>query len=342
MSEPLNELITIPSESALEVFTKPDAIAPYLEQIKQAVTGHVPDLSTAKGRKEVASLAFKVAKSKTYLDSAGKALVDEYKEIPRKIDATRKQARDYLDALRDEVRQPLTDWEDAEKARAAKHEAAIAQLADTTTEGMTAAEIGARIQALDVCDIGTEWEEFEAEAHRVKAASLSALREAMDVREKYEAEQAELAELRRKQVEQEQRDREAAIAREATERAQREAEARAQAERQQSEQRERELMESAERAEREKEDAERRALAAQQQAEQAEQRAKEEAERQYLAEQRRLAEETMKREADRDHRKAINTAALDAFVEGGLNREAAKMAVTLIAKRQIPAVMISY
>ena len=41
-------------------------------------------------------------------------------------------------------------------------------------------------------------------------------------------------------------------------------------------------------------------------------------------------------------RRAINRAALDAFVQGGMTEECAKLAVTLIAKKAIPAVSITY
>jgi colicin import membrane protein len=48
------------------------------------------------------------------------------------------------------------------------------------------------------------------------------------------------------------------------------------------------------------------------------------------------------RQADKEHRGKINRAAFAAFVQGGLSDEAALIAVTLIAKRAIPNVTISY
>src|SRR5690606_30208205 len=120
------ELVTLPpQESALEVYQQPSGLDPYIERIRAEVAGHVPDLTTDKGRKAVASLAFKVRKSKTALDNLGKQLVDDLKEIPKKIDAERKRMRDTLDALADEVRQPLTDWEAAEEQRTDAHKQAI-------------------------------------------------------------------------------------------------------------------------------------------------------------------------------------------------------------------------
>src|SRR5690554_229276 len=210
MSEPINELITIPSESAFEVFTKPDGIAPYLEQIRQAVIGEVPDISTDKGRKAVASLAFKVSKSKTYLDSVGKTLVDEYKEIPKKIDANRKQARDYLDALRDEVRQPLTEWEEQQKIV----QAVIDQLASAykLEPDSTADQIAQAIAHLEGFDLSGMGDRL-AEAEGAKLASLESLREQLAKRQQYEAEQAELARLRAEAAERERIEREQQIAR---------------------------------------------------------------------------------------------------------------------------------
>jgi hypothetical protein len=52
--------------------------------------------------------------------------------------------------------------------------------------------------------------------------------------------------------------------------------------------------------------------------------------------------ETARREADQAHRKAINSAALAAFVEAGLTVEQGVIAVTAIARRVIPSVRIDY
>ena len=54
------------------------------------------------------------------------------------------------------------------------------------------------------------------------------------------------------------------------------------------------------------------------------------------------AAEQAKRERNRAHKAKINSAALAAFVAGGMTEECAKMAVTLIASGKIPAVAIAY
>lgn len=120
------ELIALPEpESALAVFGKPQGLDPYLAKIKEELDSFVPDVSTKKGRDAIASIAYKVAQSKTALDNIGKDLVAELKDVPKKIDAERKRMRDLLDQWKDEVRKPLTDWEDAEEARKAAHQSLI-------------------------------------------------------------------------------------------------------------------------------------------------------------------------------------------------------------------------
>lgn len=341
MSEALNELIVIPKETALEVFTTPGSIQPYLEQIKVAVTGIAPDLSTDKGRKAVASLAFKVTKSKTYLETVGKGLADEQKEIPKKIDATRKTARDFLDALATEVRKPLTDWE----AEQAAIQAVINSMAGAykLEPDRTAEQIEQAIAYLEAFDLaGKGMGDRLAEAEAARAASLASLRDQYAKRKQYEDEQAELAELRRKQAEREQRDREDQIRRDAEENTRREIEQRQQQEREESERQVREAEEATQRAERERLAAEERHA---QELRDSEARAEQaaEQERQRIAEEQRLEEEAARaREADREHKKSVNTAALSAFIDGGMDPEAAKLAVTLIAQRRIPAVSIAY
>lgn len=251
--------------------------------------------------------------------------------------------RDLLDGWQAEVRQPLTEWEQAEEARKAKHQAGIDQInLRLECRDLDAAELKSNIAWLEGMAIGAEWEEYETEAARSKEKALLALREALIAREKYEAEQAELAELRRKQAEQEQKDREARIAQEAAEKAQREAEAKAQAERDAAAQRERDLELQAERAKRAELEAKQRA----EQAERDAQRRADEAaavERQRQAdEQARIEAETKAREADKSHKKAINNEALAAFIAGGMPEECAKQAITMIAQRKIPHISINY
>lgn len=354
-----------PKESALAVYCKPSGLEPWLEKIRAEVTGHVPDLKTKKGREAIASLAFKVRKVKTALDGMGKQLVDDLKDVPKRIDAERKRMRDALDALADDVRRPLTEWEQAEDDRVQRHKDALEGITTLVAScGETSDSLRSAIGAVESIAIGPEWEEFETEAARTKDKALTGLRDRLVAREKYDAEQAELARLRAAEAEREQKEREERIAREAAEQAQREADARAQAEREAvirreheakaaADRRELELKLQAEQAEKAAAQAKADKIAAEQRAEQeriaAIEREKQAAEAARQAEIKRQADakaaeeaEAARRERDKAHKGKVNRAALAAFVAGGLPEECAKLAVTLIAKGEIPAIKISY
>ncbi len=321
------ELITVPTTNALHVFTTPDAIDPLLTRVREQIDGFRADVSTLRGRKEVASFAYRIAQTKTAMEAVGKALADEQKEIPKKIDASRKKLRDTLDAWRDEVRQPLTDWEAAEEARVQRHRGGIANLLTEPARDATAAQIASMIEGAEAVRIGPDCEEFEAEYRRAKDDALGMLRSRLHEAKGREAEQAELARLRRESEERAARDRDEQIRREAAERATREAEEAAA-----NEQR---RIEAAARAEREA--AEQREADLRRQAAEADRRAEEAA-----ANERRRIEAEAAAAADVAHRRRINRTALDALVKAGIEGEAAEKVIRAIVDRQIPNVSISY
>lgn len=350
------ELSLLPTkETALQVFSSECGLDPYLAQIKKEIDAFVPDVSTKKGRDAIASIAHKVARSKTALDNVGKELVAELKDIPRKVDAERKRMRDLLDQWKEEVRKPLTEWEEAEKARVATHQTNLTTIKEMTIGAQveSSAILRHRISHLNAITIDSAWQEFESEAHRVKAETLEALNAALVERESYEAEQAELERLRAEEAARAQKEREERIAREAAEAARRDAEAKANAEREAAIKREAEERAAAERRELElklaAERAEREAIEAKQREEravaEAEARAKQaaELERQRIADEKAAEEaEAKRRERNRAHKAAINSAAKQALIEAGIPAEHAEAAIKEIALGKVPNVSISY
>jgi hypothetical protein len=334
-------LVTVPSsDTAMAMFTALDAagIEPLLEMIRERIDEFVtPDVETVKGRKEIASFAHKIVQSKTALEEVGKALADEAKAIPKKIDASRKRIKDTLDEWRSEVRKPLDDWESAEERRVKRHVDQIAAIAALGTHDATleSAVLRKSLIVVEAIELGPRLEEFEAEYARAKDAAIRSLKAALATREKYDADQSELAALRREAEERKAKDHEESIRRAATEKAERDAAVRAQSER--------EAIEAAAKAERVA--AEWRELELQRQVEESkriavetEARVKREAEEAAA----RVAAETKAREADKAHKAKINSAAMAAFVAGGLSHAEAIKAVVMIAKKQVPQVFISY
>ncbi|WJD60622.1 hypothetical protein [Pseudomonas kurunegalensis] len=354
-----------PKDTALQVYQAANGLDPYLRKIREEIDAFVPDVTTRKGREAIASIAYKVARSKTALDNVGKELVAELKETPKKVDAERKRMRDLLDAWQEEVRRPLNAWQAAEDDRVDRHQARIQQLRDLVdVETLFAEGIRFKISQAEAVVIDEGFEEFEAEAHQAKAKTLESLRASLARQEKHEAEQAELERLRAETAAREQKEREERIAQEAAERARLEAEHKAQAEREAAQRREQEakavadrreleLKLQAEQAERAKAQAEADRVAAEQRAEQERQaaaRQAEEAAEQARQDERRRADaaaaeilrQQEARESDKAHRASINRTALEAFVAGGMTEQCAKQAITLIAQRKIPNIAISY
>lgn len=105
-----------------------ETIEKILNRIETLSRSVPADLTTAKGRKLIASTAHKIARSKVYLDEIGKNLVAEWKTKTALVDQSRKKIRDRLDNLKDEIRGPLTEWESAEAARVERCKAEVERL----------------------------------------------------------------------------------------------------------------------------------------------------------------------------------------------------------------------
>lgn len=342
------QLVTIPTDVALFVYTTDKAIDSFLASIRKELDAFVPDISTVTGRKAIASMAYKVAQSKTYLEGVGKALADEQKEIPKKIDACRKTVRDTLDKWRDEVRKPLTDWENAEDARVKRHTDFITVLNDISRNAPGRDSTGLResLAFVEAVAIGPSCEEFEADYARAKDAARASLNDEIPRAEKRETEAAELIRLREESAKRAEADRIVAIQREAAEKATRDAEAAAKQKLDDAAARESAVTAAAAEAARQAEIAAQRKIDEANEAAAAAQRREADtaARLQREADEKKQAEEleSARREANKRHCGAINRKAVAAFVEGGMTEKAAMQAVTLIAQKAIPAITILY
>ncbi len=118
-----NELIVAEKIDPIIIFTG-DGMPKILKEIEEKALAYCSTLSeeTAVGRKEIASLAYKVAQSKTLIDDMGIVVADDSKKKVKLIDGNRKLARDFLDDLKKKVRKPLTDWEEYEASQKAEAE----------------------------------------------------------------------------------------------------------------------------------------------------------------------------------------------------------------------------
>ncbi|HDT5935288.1 TPA: cell envelope biogenesis protein TolA [Enterobacter kobei] len=322
MSE-TTDLVVIEKANAMTVFKSADQIEDILQKVEREVMSFVPDVTTAKGRKEIASLAYKVAQTKTYLDGLGKDLVAELKEIPKLIDANRKTVRDRLDELKEKARQPLTDYE-VEQERI-KQEEEAKRAAEELAKKIEADHEMALLMN-DAFD--RELAEKKAEQERHRIAHEEEIKRQAEERAKREAEEKAAAEIAAAKKREED-----AIA------------AKAQAEllaKQEKEKAERDAKEALARAEREKQEAiEAERKKAQDEADRIRREAEaKEAER--LAEEKRIKDEEERRAQDKAHRKEVNNKILADLIKAGASEDVSKSIITAIVKGEVFATRIAY
>jgi septal ring factor EnvC (AmiA/AmiB activator) len=365
---PVTDLIKLPeisAEKAPTIFGH-NSLKQFVDAARAAVINEVPDLSTDKGRKRIASLAATVARSKTAVDDAGRLYLKKLKEQPKVIEAELRKFETDMNALRDEVRKPLNEWQAARDAEEDRLQAGIDQVvarftlaADATADEIQGALFGLEQEPLTVEDFGHRLEEAEQK----RAYGITVLTEALAKRQQYENEQAELVENRRKiaaleeekkikdaaelavkeererneKQQQEQRDADAKRVRDAEDTARRNKQALADAEQKLADER----RQSQQREEKAAADARQKVL---------DDQAAKDRQQQAEADQQRRDDEA--RAANRAHCGAINKAALEALLkinlsgdgqpEAFLMPDEAKAIITAIIKQQIPAVTITY
>jgi len=312
-----DEALVLVQAQPMEKLFERVTIDPILDKIATHCRAVPRDMSSETGRKAIASLAYKIAKTKTFIETQRLSLVTAEKKRLQAIDSEGKRIRDTLDSLKDEIRKPLTDWEDAEKARVEKHEAMMLDLARTDYHGTI--EVQERIDFLTDFS-ASSLEEFAERAQAVLHNSMIVLKLKLDQCKKDDADRAELARLRSEREAREKKEHEERIAAQA---------------REQAEKRAKEAEERAKRAEEEKAAAVRKAKI---DAEFAVTRERERAEQVRKAE----AEAAAKRESSRKFRAQVHNAALDVLIKNGIPSATAKKVIELIAKGIVPRVSVSY
>lgn len=334
MSE-ATDLVVIEKSNAMAVFTTKEQLDPIIEAIEKEARSLVPDVSTKKGRDAIASMAHKVARSKTYIDNAGKDLVAELKALPKQIDESRRLVRERLDLLKDEVRRPLAEWE-AEQERIKAEEKAKREADELAKE----IELAHREALLDNIEYDREVAEMKAEAERHRLAQEEFLKKMAAAEAKKEAEEKAAAELATAQK----READAIAAKAQAELLAKQAQERAEREAKEAQERTAKLAQEArEQAEREKQEA---IAVEQRKAQEAADKVRREAEAKEaarLAEEKRISDETAKREADVKHRKAVGTDIVNALTSHtSITREQAIEVLTALKDGLVPHTKISY
>lgn len=314
----MSELIVSSEINAITIFTG-NGLDSVLDKIQDQIKTIVPDIDTAKGRKEIASLARKVSSSKVLLDGAGKELVSEWKDKSKLVDAERKRARDFLDQLRDDVREPLKLWE-AEQVKIA-----AAKMLAIKVENE-------RIEALQrEADIAREAEHQRRENILIEKERVAAEKERVIAEE-------EAAKVK----EQEKIEHEESIRKEAAEQARLDVEREAQEKIEAANQREAQAIEQARQADLARLEQEQKAVQDRIAQEKKAKDAAADLERERVQKEAAEQAEIIRRERNTHHKGEVNSAAVAKLLTLGLDEAQAKKVVSAIVKGKIPNVTINY
>ena len=333
----MSDLIPIEKINALQVFTE-EGIDPFLAKIRIAVSGIVPDVKSAKGRAEIKTLAYQITLRKGAIDRAGAELVKGWKAQAKVVDDSRRKARDFLDKLSTEIRQPLTEYEeetarmqaeaDHKKMIREAHDAALIDH-DIWLREKTLAEKEATIQAEE--EERQREEDARNKAEKTRLENERIRKEAEEKAKKAGAEKLRLAGLRAQKATADKK-----LLLEKTNREKKEAAEKAEKDAEEAEEEAQRLIaEAVERAEkgtREAVEAERLRLT------------KEQEERTRIADEQaegiRKAEEVKK--ASDDYRREINQGALAALLKQGIEEPAARHFITIVFQGKIPGIRMTY
>lgn len=328
---------------------------PFYQQIRQQVLSEVPDLTTPKGIARIKSLASQVASSKVAIEKPGRDYLRQLKEMPKAIEAELRDWKEKMDALRDEVRRPVTDLEAKEKARISELDARLNQVQTIKTAveltPQTSAALNNYIDHVNAIVIDESWQEYQQRATLLKTVTLMELDKALGRATVFEKQQAEIARLKAEQEERDRLQREEQIAAQARH----EAEQKALREKLESEQREQAAKDAAARAEREAVEAKERLVREQQESaereRQAAERAAEQERQRQIDEQNRIAREDEQRKAEADakaanveHRRQYNREVIAAMQTAlpNLSEQDAITLLTAIVQQKVPHVTIQY
>jgi len=161
---------------------KNELITVVVDKVRKEVTTETIDLTTKKGRDDIASRAYKVSKMK---NAVNKQIIDpsveEYKQSVKAVGGGKNYWNGEMDSLRDEIRKPLNEWEEKEAIKEKKRVDDITEriqgisVLAVEPQGETKDHIAEMIEAVDNIDCEIGFDEFTQEALQAKSLSKEIL-----------------------------------------------------------------------------------------------------------------------------------------------------------------------
>lgn len=325
------------------------------KQVEEEVTAELTEIDTVAGRKRIKELAAMISKSRKAIDDPIRDHLRIIKAQPKILEKNARESVERFDALREKTLAPLM-------AALAPQRAIISRMTDIVSlcndVSATSDTVRSMLDEANAVDTSKMWPELVKEADAAVDGAKQIATDALARIETAEKQAAELAELRRQQAENEQKERDRLIADAAAQKARDEEQQRAEQrildERNKAEQSrlaqlkaEQHDKDNEARRVAQEEQAKRDVIAAEEAAKQREalaaKEATEKAVREAEEKRKREAEETERREADKAHRTLINRAALvDLIAQAGIDEDTAKKVITAVAQGKVANMKVVY
>src|SRR5574344_707072 len=175
-----------------ELFLNKENFRQILIDAQKIGRGLVADPTTKEGCIQIKTKAKKIYSLKNLIEEKGKEVAAALKAKPKLIDATRKEVKDTLDKLKEDVLKPIVDIE--------KRQEQITEIDNMPAQAMMYDSIGIEEQIAKLADLREKgidyWQESFEDASKSISDSMRQLNEFLLSARKKEAEQKELEELR--------------------------------------------------------------------------------------------------------------------------------------------------
>lgn len=163
-----NELLIPEVNFVAKAYEDDEKITAIIEAIEKDVKAEVYTVETAVGRKRIASQAYKISRSKTAMDKVGADLIEEANKLVKTINGRRNIVKTRLDTLRDDIRKPLTEWEDKDNARKEALVERIDACFGLRPFPTNSADLRALQDATIAIELDESWQEYLEEATKAK------------------------------------------------------------------------------------------------------------------------------------------------------------------------------
>lgn len=288
--------------------TEYDEFAAKFQEMKDDAD-FLPDMTSKEGYEKSKRISLDVGKVLTAIEKKRQEIKAPALQRCKDIDEEAKQLAAQIKVVQLPHKEAYKSHDETLKQREFDRVEAIRHRVDSfeeaywAAEGFTAEKLSEVLAEITAIEIDSSFDEFDVMAQAQKDGVIAKLEKSIAATEKAEAEQAELERLRQEKEEREQADRDAKIAKDARDKAEKEAADKAEIERQRAAKETQEALDRENAAKLEAEQAEQRRVDAEKKAAQDKKDAAEQAERNRIA-----AEENAERDAREAEEKAIRDA----------------------------------